>query len=399
MPIPAPRLWLLILSSGLVLSIALGSRQAFGVLVGPYSALHAWPIGTFAFVLAVQNLVWGAAQPFASAMAEEWGSHWVAGAGALLFALGLVMTATTANEWVLLVGSGVLVGVGLSATGFALMLGVVGRAAPAHRRGTAMGVAGSLGSLGQMTLSPLLNVTIEGWGVETAVLAMAALTLCMAPIGLLLHDRRGASAAVFADRPGLGRTLADAWRHSGFRWLTLGFFVCGFHVAFIGIHLPGYLSTCAMPAALGATALAVVGGFNMLGSLGCGVLAQRCRPKQVLSLLYLLRGLAILLFLAVPVTTASTLAFAAAMGLMWLGTVPLTNALIAGVFGTRYMGTLFGIVFFSHQLGSFFGAWAGGVAFDLTGSYDAVWYLCAAMGALAAAIHLPIKDAPLAAYA
>jgi len=391
------RYWLPLLTGGLILTVAIGNRQAFGVIIAPLTVLHGWPVASFAFALAVQNLVWGAAQPFTSALAEEYGAHKVALIGALVTIAGLVLTALSDQAWLVMIGSGVLVGIGLSATGFAVILGVVGRAAPAQQRGMAMGLAGAFGSFGQMAFAPLVNGAIEAWGVQAALLLMAALAVIMLPAGWQLRENLDNSSV--GNRPSLGRTLADAARHGGFRWLTLGFFVCGFQLAFIGIHLPGYLATCHMPAALGATALAVVGGFNMLGSWGCGVLAQRFRAKQVLSLLYLLRALAIMLFLTIPVTTASTLAFAAVMGVMWLGTVPLTNAVIAGIFGTRYMGTLFGIVFFSHQLGSFFGAWAGGIAFDLTGSYDAIWYLCAGLGVVAALVHLPIRDARLTAYA
>ncbi|WP_448191670.1 MFS transporter [Azospirillum sp. sgz301742] len=400
MPVAASRLTLLIISSSIVLGIALGSRQAYGVLIGPYTAMHAWPIGAFAFVLALQNLLWGVVQPFTSAIADEWGAHWVAAVGGLLLALGLATTAFADSQWVMLVGSGILVGIGLSATSFALVLGVVGRAAPPERRGSAMGLVGMFGSGATMAMSPMADFVTQQFGAQAALLVLAGLGLAMVPMALLMRvGDGGATASVAVSRPGLRQTVSDAWCHSGFRWLTLGFFVCGFHVAFIGIHLPGYLSLCGMPAALGGIALAVLSGFNMLGSWGCGVLAQRYRPKQVLSLLYLLRAVAIILFVTLPVSVGSTLVFAAVMGMMWLGTVPLTNALIAGVFGTRYMATLFGIVFFSHQVGSFFGAWAGGVAFDFTGSYDAVWHFSAAIGVLAAAIHLPIKDAPLAAYA
>lgn len=391
------RFWLPLLVGGLILSVAIGNRQAFGVIIAPLTALHGWPVASFAFALAVQNLVWGAAQPFTSALAEEYGAHKVALGGALLTIAGLVLTAVSDAAWLVMIGSGLLVGIGLSATGFAVVLGVVGRAVPAHRRGMALGLAGAFGSFGQMALAPIINGAVLAWGVQAALLLMAGLALVMVPAGWQLRETLDSGGV--ADRPSLGRTLADAARHGGFRWLTLGFFVCGFQLAFIGIHLPGYLATCHMPAALGATALAVVGGFNMIGSWGCGVLAQHYRAKQVLSLLYLLRAVAIVLFLAMPVTPISTLAFAAVMGLMWLGTVPLTNTVIAGIFGTRYMGTLFGIVFFSHQLGSFFGAWAGGIAFDLTGSYDAIWYLCAGLGAVAALVHLPIRDTRLAAYA
>lgn len=393
------RLTLLVLSSSIVLGIALGSRQAYGVLIGPYSALHAWSVGIFAFVVALQNLLWGAAQPFTSAIADEWGAHWVAAAGGLMLASGLFMTALTDSQLIMLIGSGILVGVGLSATGFALVLSVVGRAAPVERRGAVMGLVGMFGAAVTMAMSLMADFLTQQFGVNSAMMVMGALALAMVPMGLLMRvGVQNAPSTLALSQPSLRKTVGDAWGHSGFRWLTIGFFVCGFQVAFIGIHLPGYLSTCNMPASLGGITLAVLSGFNMIGSWGCGTLAQRYRPKQVLSLIYLLRSVAIILFVTLPVSIGSSVLFAAAIGMMWLGTVPLTNALIAGIFGTRYMATLFGIVFFSHQVGSFFGAWAGGVAFDFTGSYDSVWYFSAAIGVLASLIHLPIRDAPLAAH-
>lgn len=390
---PSGRPFLVILLCGaLVVSLAMGVRQSFGLIIGPLSAQNAWPVATFSFALAVQNLLWGAAQPFASALAERWGAHRVAIAGGVTYAAGLALTAWGNTAGGAFAGTGILIGLALSGTTFGTVLGVIGRAAPPEKRSMALGIASAGGSFGQMAVIPVASGLIASVGVVQAMLILAVVALLMVPLALALtepslnHPQAGPTQS-------MGAAIRGAWNDRSFQLLTLGFFVCGFQVAFVGVHLPNYLALCHMPPALGATALMIIGGFNIIGSWGCGVLGQSQRPRKVLSLIYLLRGIVVALFITLPTTEVSVILFAASMGLLWLGTVPLTSQIIATLYGTRYMGTLFGIVFFSHQIGSFTGVWAGGLLFDATGSYDLVWWGSIGLGVVAAVLHLPIADA------
>lgn len=390
------------LAGGLLMSAAMGVRQTFGLFVGPFSFERGLPVTEIAFAIALHNLVWGVAQPFAGAAADRHGAAPVVAFGSAVFAAGLALAALASSGPMVVVGLGVLVGIGISCTSFGVVLAAVGRAASAERRSVAMGLASAGGSLGQALFVPLAQSVSEGAGTATALLVLAACVLAAAPLGLLLD--RGAPGGIPAGAaprepaaPSLRAAVALALRHRGFRLLSLGFFTCGFQLAFIATHLPTYLLLCHMPAALGATALALIGLFNMFGSWGCGWLGGRFRQQQVLGWLYLLRGAIIAAFFLLPKSEISVLLFAATMGLIWLGTVPLTSGLIAKVFGTRHLGTLFGVCFLSHQLGSFLGSWLGGFLFDLTGSYALVWWATAAAGLVAALLHFPIPDAPAAA--
>ncbi|CAN5474630.1 MFS transporter [soil metagenome] len=352
-------------------------------------------MSTIALAIALHNLVWGLAQPITGAVADRHGAARIVALGVLSYAAGLALAATTSSGLVLVLGMGVLVGLGMSATTFGVVLTAVGRAATPEQRSLAMGLAGAGGSLGQITLAPLAQFTIESWGLAATLLALATLLLAAGPFGLLL-DRRGASVPGPSDAgvetPTLSEILTQALRHPGYRLLTLGFFTCGFQLAFISTYLPDYLTLCHMPIGLGATALSLIGLFNMIGSWACGWLGGRFRQQMVLGWLYLIRGVAIAAFFVLPKSAASVVIFAAVMGLTWLGTVPLTGGWVAKVFGTSHLGTLFGVCFFSHQVGSFFGAWSGGFVLDLTGSYAAIWILTAASGAVAALLHFPIRD-------
>lgn len=390
---------LTIIAGALVMSAAMGVRQTFGLFVGPFSFDHGLPITLVAFAIALHNLVWGAAQPFAGAAADRFGATPVVAFGALTYAAGLAVAAYSPTGPMLVLGMGVLVGIGISCTSFGVVLGAVGRATTPAQRSMAMGLVSAGGSLGQMLLVPVAQGVSAFSGMDMALLALAGCMLAVAPLGLVL-DRGVAEATpqpqtVMPLREAVGQAL----RHRGYRLLTLGFFTCGFQLSFISTHLPAYLQLCHMPPALGASALAVIGLFNMVGSWGCGWLGSRFRQHHVLGWLYLLRGGAIALFFLLPKTELSVLVFAAVMGLVWLGTVPLTSGLVAKVFGTRYLGTLFGVCFLSHQIGSFLGAWLGGYLFDLTGSYALIWTATAISGAMAALFHFPINDAPVNAPA
>ncbi|TSD87642.1 MFS transporter [Mycobacterium sp. KBS0706] len=396
---PGIQAGLVILAGALIMSAAMGSRQTFGLFIGPFSFDRGLPVTLTAFAIALHNLVWGFTQPFAGAAADRWGSAPVVAFGAVAFAAGLVLTALASSGAMLVLGLGVLVGIGISCTTFGVVLTALGRAAPPEKRSMAMGLASAGGSLGQVLLVPLSQWVTDLSGTAASLVVLAGCLLAVAPLGLILdRQSRGAPAQAEPAMP-LRAAVAQALGHRGYRLLTLGFFTCGFQLAFIGTHLPNYLLLCHMPAGLGATALALVGLFNMIGSWGCGWLGGRFRQQQVLAWLYLIRGAAIAAFFLAPKTEASVVLFAAVMGLTWLGTVPLTSGLVAKVFGTRHLGTLFGVCFLSHQIGSFLGAWAGGFVFDVTGSYSLVWIATAIAGLVAALLHFPIDDNPVAVAA
>jgi MFS family permease len=394
-PLKNPTLYVIV-AAALILSAAMGIRQTFGLFIGPFSFDRGLPVTLIAFAIALHNLVWGFAQPFAGAAADRYGAAPVVAFGATTFAAGLALAAAVPSSLALIVGLGLLVGIGVSCTTFGVVLTAVGRIATPAQRSMAMGLASAGGSLGQVLMVPFAQMVRESSGVSTSLFALAFLMLIAAPFGILLDRRHKDAAAPLAQAPSavvsLRATLAHATRHRGYRLLTLGFFTCGFQLAFIATHLPGYLTLCHMPMGLGATALALIGLFNMAGSWACGWLGGRFRQQHVLGWLYLIRGVTIAAFFLLPKSTLSVVLFAAVMGLTWLGTVPLTSGLIAKVFGTRHLGTLFGVVFLSHQLGSFLGAWLGGYVFDVTGSYTLIWGATALAGLFAALLHFPIDD-------
>jgi predicted MFS family arabinose efflux permease len=383
-----------IVAGALILSAAMGIRQTFGLFVDPIALDRGLSLSTIAVAIALHNLVWGFAQPFAGAAADRYGAAPVVGFGALAFAAGLALAANASTGFLLVIGVGLLVGIGVSCTTFAVVLTSVGRVATPERRSMAMGLASAGGSFGQFALVPATQLVSDASGLSVALLALAVLMVAVSPLGLVLDRRRGVPAS---GPPPLAYSLSDvlalACRHRGYILLTLGFFTCGFQLAFIATYLPGYLVLCNMPVGLGATALALIGLFNMVGTWACGWLGGRVRQQYVLGWLYLTRGLAIAVFFFLPKTDASVLAFAAVMGLTWLGTVPLTSGLVAKIFGTEHLGTLFGICFLSHQIGSFLGAGVGGVVYDLTGSYTPLWIATALAGLMAALLHFPINDA------
>jgi predicted MFS family arabinose efflux permease len=372
----------------------MGIRQTFGLFIGPFSFDRGLPVTLIAFAIALHNLVWGFAQPFAGAAADRYGSAPVVAFGATTFAAGLGIAAVAPGGAMLIVGMGLLVGIGVSCTTFGVVLPAVGRHTSPERRSMAMGLVSAGGSAGQVLMIPLVQSIRLGAGIAASLFALAFLMLLVAPLGIVL-DRRGHANAVVHEAPAvpLREVLAQATRHRGYRLLTLGFFTCGFQLAFISTHLPEYLTLCHMPIGLGATALALIGLFNMAGSWACGWLGGRFRQHHVLGWLYLIRSVTIGAFFLLPKSTPVVVIFAAIMGLTWLGTVPLTSGLVAKVFGTRHLGSLFGVCFLSHQIGSFLGAWLGGLVFDLTGSYSLLWEATVVSGLVAALLHFPIDDA------
>lgn len=400
-PSAIPMPVVVIIAAALVMSGAMGIRQTFGLFIGPLATDAAVDFAYAAFAIALHNLVWGFAQPLTGAAADRYGATPVVAVGSLSLAAGLAWTVLVPGPVALMLGMGVLVGFGISCTSFGVVLTAVGKAAPPERRSLAMGFASAGGSLGQALLVPLAQGATLNWGVTAALLGLAGVMVAAGLLGPLL-DRRAVpasdTATTAAPIPAIGRKITaraavgEAMRHRGFVLLTIGFFACGFQLAFIATHLPGYLGLCGMPAGMGGTALALIGLFNMAGSWGCGWLGGRFPQQLVLGWLYLIRGGAIALFVLAPKSQAGVILFAAVMGLTWLGTVPLTSGLIARLFGVGHLGALFGVCFLSHQIGSFLGAWLGGVVFDATGSLGPVWAAAVVSGVVATLLHFAITD-------
>jgi len=393
--------WIALLCGAAIVTIAMGLRQSFGLFMRPVELELGVGRESFGLAIAVQNLILGLAQPFVGALADRHGAGRVAAAGGLLYALGLVLAAGATGALGLDLTLGFLVGFAMTGVTFVVVLGAVGRFVPAERRGMAFGIVTAGGSVGQFLLVPTAQIAIAALGWRGALIAAAALATAMVLLAIGLSGRPGASptrrgsAPAAAEMP-LGAAVRQAARHPGFWLLNAGFFVCGFHVAFIATHLPAFLADSGLDPAVGARALALIGLFNILGSYMFGLSADRMRKKYVLSAIYFGRAVVIALFLAVPFTPASATLFACAMGFLWLGTVPLTSGLVGQIFGVRYLSTLFGIVFMSHQIGAFFGAWGAGLAFANTGSYDLAWNVSIVLALLAGALNLPIRDTALA---
>ena len=384
--------WIVVVAGALIVSIGMGVRQTFGLFLTPMSVDLGIGRETFGFALAVQQIMWGAFQPVMGAVADRFGSARVIVIGLAGYVVGLFVMGHATAAWHLDIGAGVLIGFALSGTTFAVVLGAVGRVVAPEKRSLAFGLATAGGSFGQFVMAPIGQQLIARAGWSEALLIMAAITAFTLPLAFLL---RGRAATIGGREQSIAEALREASGHSGFWYLNAGFFVCGFQVVFIAIHLPAYIGDLGLPASVGAMSLALIGFFNIIGSWGCGVLGDKRSKKYLLSILYVLRSVVTILFLFAPKTDIVVYLFASAMGLLWLGTVPLTSGLVAQIFGMRYMATLFGIVFFTHQLGSFLGAWMGGWLFDATGSYDMMWWISIILGLVAAALHLPIADRPL----
>jgi len=388
---------LILICGGLIMTIAMGARHGFGLFLQPMSMAQGWGRETFAFALALQNLVWGAAQPFSGLIADRYGAGRVLLTGSVLYVLGLALMAYSSTGTELALSAGLLIGLGLSGTTFSIVYGVLGRTYPPERRSQVLGIAGAAGSFGQFAMLPGTQALITGIGWMGALLVLAAVAALMAPLSAVLAEP-GRDAS---HRPtqSVAAAIREAAGHKGFWLLTFGYFVCGFQVIFIAVHLPAYLADNGLPGNVGVVCLALIGFFNIIGTWGAGMLGARWTKKYLLAFIYVTRSVIIVAFIAVPPTPTSAYLFAAAMGLLWLATVPLTNGIVAQVFGVTYLSMLGGFVFFSHQIGSFLGAWLGGVLFDRTGSYDMVWWISIALGLVAMAANLPINEQPLARVA
>ena len=369
--------------------LGFGARSIFGLFLEPMTSARGWGRETFALALAVQNLMWGVALPFAGALSDRFGPPRVLALGALIYAAGIWGMTTAESAGMLQLTAGVLVGVGVAFTAFSIALAAMAKVVGPERRSLALGLGTAAGSSGQVVFSPLGQAFISAYGWQAALLFLAGSALLIAPLAFVLPGSpavRGAAPAA---------ALREAFGHRGYALLTTGFFVCGFHVAFITVHFPAYVRDLGLSASVGAGAIAVIGLFNILGSFASGAAGQRWSKKCGLSTIYAARAVAITALMLLPKTAAVIYLFAAVMGVLWLSTVPLTTGIVGQVFGVRYLATLFGVVFLSHQLGSFLGVWLGGWLFDTTGSYDGVWWAGVALGLAAAAIHLPIDERPI----
>jgi predicted MFS family arabinose efflux permease len=393
-------LWGVVLAGCLIALLTFGLRSAFGLFTEPVSTAYGWDREIFALAMAIQNLAWGVAQPLGGALADRFGPARVLIGGGLLYAAGLALMAFSTTPGTLHLSGGVLVGIGMGGASFITVVSALGRIAPPEHRSWAIGLATAAGSLGQFLVVPLGQAFISAYGWQLAALWLAGLA-ALTPLLAAAFIGKGKGNPAAPEEPELGfvETLRDAFRHPSYLWLIAGFFVCGFQLAFITIHMPPYLADRGVSPTLGAWALGVIGLFNIFGAYIAGLWGARHSKKLLLSGIYLGRAVAITLFLVLPPSPVTLLVFAAAMGLLWLSTVPPTSGLVAVMFGTRYMATLFGIVFFSHQAGSFLGVWLGGVLYDATGSYDMVWWLSVALAVGSALAHLPIAERPAPRFA
>ena len=380
-----------LLCGGIILTLAMGTRQGFGLFLQPMTLDHGWSRETFAFALALQNLLWGASQPFLGMIADRKGAGRVLLAGAACYSAGLVLMALAATGWQFALATGLFVGLAQGCTTFSIVFGVVSRIFPPERRSMALGLCSAAGSFGQFAMLPYTGTLISHFGWFNALLILAVSAALIAPLATALvekHSGAGGSAPVQS----IGEAMREAFGHRSFLLLTAGYFVCGFQLAFITVHFPAYLVDKGLSANVGMFALALVGLFNIAGSFASGALGAKYTKKYLLSSIYFLRSIAIALFIFSPISEGSVYLFSAAIGVLWLSTVPLTNGVIGGIFGVAYMSMLSGFVFFSHQLGSFAGVWLGGYLFDHTGSYRLVWLISIALGVFAALVNLPIQE-------
>lgn len=385
-----------LLCGSLILLVSLGIRHAFGLFLQPVSVDQGWGRETFAFAIALQNLIWGVSQPFTGSLADRFGARPVVIAGAILYAAGLWIMSAVAGQAIFVLGAGILIGLGLSGTTFPVIFGAIGRLVRPEQRSLAMGITMAVGSFGQFAMLPISMGLIVGLEWQGALVAISVLALAMFPLAFGIDDR---AAPVPAGDPevSFGRALGDAFGERDFWLLSLGFFACGFQVVFIAIHLPAFLFDNGVGGGVATTTLALIGLVNIAGAYYAGVFGGRLRKPMLLSWIYLARAVLIAAFVTLPITAASAYVFGALMGLFWLSTVPLTNATIAAVFGVRHMSMLGGIVFLAHQLGAFLGGWMGGWLHDRTGNYDAAWGVAIALSLVSAILNWPISERPLAA--
>lgn len=385
-------LLVLVIAGCLVAAVTNGIRTSFGLFTLPMTTELGLSREAWGMAMAIQNLVWGIAQPFAGAIADKYGTARVIVFGLIVYALGLMLMVLSPNVLLLDLTAGILCGVGIATSSFSIVMIAFGRNVPADKRPLIFGVATAASSFGQFAFAPIGQGFITAFEWQNALLYLAVFLVAVLPLAWALRGKTENPAGQIDLR--FGEALSRAWRFPSYRLLVIGFFVCGFHLAFINVHLPAYLVQCGLTPEAGSWAIAIIGLFNIAGSLTAGYFGGKLPKQLMLAAIYFSRAVAIGLFMLFPVTELSAYLFAAAMGFLWLSTVPLTAGLVSAFFGARYMGMLYGVAFFSHQLGSFVGVWLGGYVFDLTGSYSLVWYLGILLGLGSAAIHLPINERP-----
>ena len=386
---------LVVIAAGcLIALLGFGARSAFGLLLEPMTGARGWGRETFALALAIQNLVWGFGVPLASMLADRYGPSRVLAVGAVVYGIGTAGMATATTSTSLTLFGGVLTGLGIALTSFSIALAAMAKVVEPGRQSFVLGIGTSAGSLGQVLFSPLSQLVIAKYGWDSALFFLAASVLLILPLAFVLPGNADTGGDGTIEQ-GLGEAIVEAIRHRGYVLLTLGFFVCGFHVAFITVHFPAYVRDLGLAPQVGAWAIAIIGLFNIVGSFLSGLAGQRWPKKNGLVVIYSLRAVAITALLLADKSATTIYAFSAVMGILWLSTVPLTSGIVAQVFGLRFMATLFGIVFLSHQLGSFLGVWLGGFLYDRTGSYDLVWWTGVGLSVAAALIHVPINERPL----
>ena len=375
-----------------IVTLSMGVRHGFGLWLQPITQAQGWSRESFSLALAIQNLSWGVTGIFAGMVADRFGAMRVLMLGAVLYALGLAGMALAPTPGVFLLTTGVLIGMAQAGTTYAVIYGVIGRNISAEKRSWAMGVAAAAGSFGQFLMVPVEGWLIAHLGWQEALLALAGAVLLIAPLATGLREQASTAPGGAHRDQTIWQALTEAMRYPSFQLLMAGYFVCGFQVVFIGVHMPSYLKDKGLSPQVASYALALIGLFNVFGTYAAGVLGQRLAKKKILASIYLLRSIAIVIFLVAPLTPTSVYVFASVMGVLWLSTVPPTNAVVAQIFGVQHFSMLGGFVFFSHQIGSFMGVWLGGVLYDRTGSYDVVWYIAIALGVFAALINLPVKE-------
>jgi len=382
-----------LICGAMIVTLSMGIRHGFGLWLQPITMDRGWTRENFAFAIAVQNIAWGLAGPVAGMLADRFGAYRVLLVGALFYSLGLMLMGLATTVPGFTGSAGVLLGMAQSGTTYAVVYGVIGRNVAADKRSWAMGVAAAAGSFGQFLMVPVETWLISAWGWQNALFVLGCLALAIMPLALGL--REPAQAAPIGAQQSIAAAVREAFGHRSFQWLMAGYFVCGFQVVFIGVHMPSYLKDHGMAPGVATVALALIGLFNVFGTYTAGWLGGRMPKRYILSGIYALRSVVIAVFLLAPLSPMSVYLFAASMGFLWLSTVPPTNALVAQIFGVQYLSMLGGFVFFSHQVGSFLGVWLGGRLYDVTGNYDTVWGIALALGVFAALVNLPVREEPV----
>jgi len=378
-----------------IVTLSMGIRHGFGLWLQPITQAQGWTRETFAFAIAIQNLSWGVCGIFAGMLADKLGAFKVLLGGAVLYALGLAGMALSPTGFLFTLTAGVLIGAAQAGTTYAVIYGIIGRNISADKRSWAMGVAAAAGSFGQFLMVPIESFLISNIGWQQALLILAGAVLLIMPLAFGLRESSFANGQAPKREQTIAQALREAFKYPSFQLLMAGYFVCGFQVVFIGVHMPSYLKDNGLSPQVAGYSLALIGLFNVFGTYAAGSLGQRMAKKNILVFIYFARAVVITVFIAAPLSPMSVYIFSSIMGLLWLSTVPPTNAAVAQIFGVAHLSMLGGFVFFSHQIGSFLGVWLGGVLYDKTGSYDIVWYITIALGIFAGLINLPVREAPI----